>query len=125
MRTLPSAVTIWQDNKLSMDAVFANEPADTTAERKTSNAGLRNDTRRNGEPKRVSLPVEITQSCTALHTDGAFGWVYMDGAHTREVDDNAVVTAGAPTNVVAAASDGAEQAVLASEINRCDDVCDA
>src|SRR6185503_16930002 len=57
--------------------------------------------------------------------DGAFGRVYMDGAHAREVDDNAIVAKGAAADVVAAASDSREQIVFAREVDGGDDVGDA
>ena len=67
--------------------------------------------RRDSETEGVGLAIEIAKRGAALDADGALRGIDMDGAHPRQVDDDAIVAKGTAADVVTSASDGGEQAV--------------
>jgi hypothetical protein len=69
--------------------------------------------------------VKITKGGATLDSDPASCRVHMDGAHAREVDDNAIIAKRAASDVVAPSSDRREQIVLARKVDGGDDVGDA
>jgi hypothetical protein len=53
----------------------------------------------------MRFPVEISQSGSALNSDGAFGGLNMDGTHVRKVNYNTVIAKRAAADVVTTTPD--------------------
>jgi hypothetical protein len=123
--TLLSAVTIWQDNKLSMDMPYLRSSQPTPPPRVSPpNTCLRHYPGWDCETEWVRFPVEIAKRRATLDAYGACGRVHMDGAHAREINDNAIVAKGTAADLVASASNCREQIVVAREVDGGDDVGD-
>ena len=105
-------------------AVLAKQPANTTPEGETPNTCLRHYPGWDCETEWVRFPVEIAKRRATLDAYGACGRVHMDGAHAREINDNAIVAKGTAADIVASASNCREQIVVAREVDGGDDVGD-
>ena len=103
-------------------AVSADQPADAAPEGEPADTGLGDDPTGNSETERVGFTIEIAKRGAALDAHGACRRVDVDGSHPREVDDKAIIAKGTATDVVAPASDGREQVVVTTEVDRGDDV---
>src|SRR5215472_3393435 len=73
----------------------------------------------------MGLPVEITQSCSALYANPAGRAIHENGLHSREINHQPVITKRTAAHVVSAAADRRQQVVPPSEIDSGDNVGDA
>ena len=104
--------------------VLPKQPAHATAERESADAGLRDDATGNGEPEDVGFAIQVAERCAALHPRRGTRRVYVNGPHSAQIDDEAVVAQRAAAYVVASAADGGNQIVCPPEIDGCDHIRD-
>ena len=78
-----------------------------------------------GELEGGRLVVEVTPLRATLDVGGPGLRIDVDGAHAGHVEQQAVVAERVAGDIVSAALDRQEQAVLAGEVDRADDVGDA
>jgi hypothetical protein len=95
---------------------------DAAVEGEAADAGRRDDAAGHGEAEQLRLAVAVAPGRPALRAHRPRGRVDVDAAHPGQVDDEPVVVDGVAGDVVRAALDRAEQAVLAGEVHGVDDV---
>ena len=100
------------------EPVLAHEPADAAAEADSADAGVAHDAARGGQTVGLCLVVDVAPQCAALDVGRALGGIDRDGAHRREVDHDPVVADRGAGHVVAPASYGDLEAMVAGEAHR-------
>lgn len=106
-------------------AVLANQPAHATAHGEARDARLGHDAARDCKAEDVRFAIQITEGRATLHANGLICRIGMYGAHARKVYDKTIVTERATADVMAAAADGREESVRASEVHRGNHIGDA
>jgi hypothetical protein len=107
---------------VAAQAVLGVEVAVSTTEGQAGHTGLGHPTQRCGEPERLGLAVDVAEQRAALDVGQPTHGVDLDPPHRREVDEHAVADRREPAHGVPASADTDEQAVLAREGHRVDDV---
>jgi hypothetical protein len=97
------------------EAVLAHEPADAAAEGESGDPRVTYDAAGGRQTVDLRLVVDVAPQSTTLHPGGAADGVDPHGPHSREVDDDSVVTHGGAGHVVTAASYGDLHIVVACE----------
>src|SRR6185436_6874479 len=97
------------------EAVLAAEVADAAAEGEAADSRGRDDPARRSEPVLVRRGVDLAPGAAAGDADGARLRIDLDVLQQREVDHDAVVDGSETGAVVAAATDGEQQIVVARE----------
>ena len=105
-------------------AVLAREVPGAAAEGEARDAGGRDDAEGHGQAERVGGVVDVARRAAGIDPHGAARRIDAHALHQREVDHQAVVAAAEARAIVAAAPDGDEQALVAAEVHRGDDVGD-
>ena len=99
-------------------AELAADPAEAAAEGQAGDAGGRVDAGRQREAVRLGRGVDVGEERAGLDAGGALDGIDRDGAHLREVEQERVVGDGEAADLVAAAADRQDQAVVAGEVHR-------
>ena len=102
--------------------VLAHQPADAAAQADAADAGVAHDAARGGQPVRLCLVVDVAPQGATLDEGGARDGVDRDGAHRREVDDDAAVAHCGAGDVVASAPHCDLEVAVSCEAHRRGDV---
>ena len=94
------------------EPVLAHQPADAAAQAEAADAGVAHDAARGGQTVGLCLVVDVAPQGATLDEGGALDGIDRDGAHRREVDDDAVVAHCGAGHVVASASYGDLEVVV-------------
>ena len=111
-----------REQAVDRQAVLPREPADPAAEREPGDARVRDLAARDGEPVRLRLAVDVAPERARLGAGDPRARVDPDGAHPREVEDDAAVDGRVAGGGVPAAADGELDARLAGVVHDRDDV---
>ena len=106
------------------EAVLAREVPGAAAERQARDAGGRDDAEGHRQAERVGGVIDVARRAAGIDPYGSACRIHAHALHHREVDHQSVVAAAKAWAVVAAAADGDEQALVAAEVHRGDDVGD-
>src|SRR5260370_24228591 len=74
------------------------------------------------QAKGVGGVIAVAPGAASADPDGSCFGIDARVADERQIDDQAIIADPQPSGVVSAAPDGNEEAVLAAEVYRCDDV---
>src|SRR5688500_15932437 len=102
----------------------ARQVTDASAQRQPADSGSRDDPACGRHAEGVGAMVDLTPDAAAGDADRASGRIDPDSLHVREVDNDAVVADAEPGTVVTATANREQHVVLASEVDRGDDVSD-
>ena len=106
------------------EAVLAREVPGAPAEGEARDAGGRDDAKGHGQSERVGGVIDVARRAASINPNGSARRIYAHALHHREVDHQSVVATAKAWAIVAAAPDGDEQALVAAEVHRGDDVGD-
>jgi hypothetical protein len=101
------------------EPVPAHEPAYAAAQGEASDAGMAHNPARGGQTVILCLVVDIAPQGTALDEDRALDRIDRHGAHRRQVDHDPAVAHRRAGDVVATATNGDLEIVVAGEAHRC------
>ena len=88
------------------------------------NAGGRDDAKGHGQSERVGGVIDVARRAASIDPNGSACRIYAHAFHHREVDHQSVVATAKAGAIVAAAADRDQQALVAAEVHRGDDVGD-
>ena len=107
---------------LSQVRPYFRQPADPAAQRQAGNPRLRDGAEGHSHAVDVGLAIELAEQDPRLGANALRPRIDVNALHAGEVDDHAAVAHRAAADVVSAASNRHEQAVLAREPHGRDDV---
>ena len=110
------------DDVVARQAVLADQPAHAAANGQSGDTGGGDHAHCGREAKGLCFAVEFPDRETRFGAHGPRCGINADTLHGRQIDDQAAVTECAAADVVTAAADGDQQAMLACEADRDDDV---
>src|SRR5258705_6734665 len=113
---------VGRDQVIGGKSELAAEPSETAAQGESGDPGCRVDPEGSGKSKGLRLFVELSQGSARFHPCSTGSRVDADRTHLRKVDQQAAFTDGIPGDVVAAGANRKQDAVLAREPNRSNDV---
>jgi hypothetical protein len=103
-------------------AVAAQEPAHSAAEREAADAGGGDEATGHGEVEGLGLVVEVAPGHPGLGGHPAPYRIDEGALHRRQIDDDAALAGGEPGDAVSAAAHGDEQVLAARELDGADHV---
>ena len=107
------------------EAMARAQPADPARQGEAGDAGVGDQAAGGGEAERLGVAVDVAPGGAALDPGAAPFGVDPHGAHQRQVEHQPAVAHGVARDIVAAATDGHRQAMVAGEAHGVDDVGDA
>ena len=84
-------------------SVLTNEPANPASKGQAADPCLGHNSARDGKTEDMRFPIDVAQSCSAFNSNLSGDSIHEDGAHSRQIDDQPIVTNRAPAYVVSAA----------------------
>jgi hypothetical protein len=103
------------DEVVARQAEAAREPPDTSAQRKSPDAGVGDETCRCRQSMSLAALVQVTEQSTATDTNDVPLRIDHDGVEGAEVDDEPVVTHAVAGNAMSTTPDSQAQLALLSE----------
>src|SRR6478752_3290297 len=113
---------IGRDQVIGGKPELAAEPSETAAQGESGDPGCRVDPEGSGKSKGLCFFVKVSEGSARFHPCSTGSGVDPDGTHLRKVDQQAAFTDGIAGDVVAAAANRQQEAMLAREPNRSNDV---
>src|SRR5215475_14150354 len=98
--------------------------AEPTAQGQSANASGGDNAAGCGQAKSMRGVIDISPGAASLNTDRACCGVDANALHARQVDDQTISTRPQTTGIMAASTHGEEHVVLASEMDRGNNVGD-
>ena len=92
------------------------------AQREPAHAGRGNDATGDGQAEGVGGVVNVAPGAASPDSDGSGGGIDVHVADEREIDDQTIIADSQPSGVMSATPNRNQEAVLAPEVDRSNDI---